>query len=132
MNFNKGDIVRHFKGNVYEIISFAIHTETEEKLVIYQDLKDKEKIWARPYEMFAGKVPGKDEYRFQKIREYGDWFTVKEMIDAVDSSSIMNYDGCGELYDVKEDKFIDIEDIEDIDFLENYNWNRYRIVWFNK
>ncbi|MDE3840752.1 hypothetical protein C0966_15855 [Bacillus methanolicus] len=45
---------RHFKGNIYEFICIAIHSETGEKLVIYKD--DKGKIFARPYEMFFDEV----------------------------------------------------------------------------
>jgi len=45
----EGEKYRHFKGTVYEIVSIAEHTETNEKLVIY---KNGENIWARPVSMF--------------------------------------------------------------------------------
>lgn len=58
---------RHFKGNVYEYIGTAIHSETEEKLVIYKN--DKGILFARPYEMFFELVEkeGKKMPRFEEI-----------------------------------------------------------------
>lgn len=54
-NFQPNDIVEHFKGGFYKIITFGINTETEEKMVVYQSLKD-QKVWIRPYDMFISKV----------------------------------------------------------------------------
>ena len=60
---------RHFKGNEYEVIGFARHSETEEKLVLYRNMKNPEEIWARPYEMFAETIllDGKEIKRFERI-----------------------------------------------------------------
>ena len=57
-----GDIVRHFKREtvenptteyLYKILAFAEHTETGEKLVVYQALYEPFKVCARPYEMLV-------------------------------------------------------------------------------
>lgn len=59
-NFRVNDIVRHFKGNLYRIVTFARNTETREKEVIYESLYEGEdgirEVWARPYKMFKEKV----------------------------------------------------------------------------
>lgn len=54
-DFQPGDTVQHFKGGFYKIVTIGINTETEEKMVVYQSLKDK-RVWIRPYEMFISKV----------------------------------------------------------------------------
>ncbi|MBR6701269.1 MAG: DUF1653 domain-containing protein [Firmicutes bacterium] len=68
-----GKKYRHFKGNEYIVLAVAMHTETEESLVVYQNLEDVNKVYARPYDMFAGDVDRekypevKQVYRFEEI-----------------------------------------------------------------
>lgn len=64
-----GGYYRHYKGNEYEAIGEAVHTETKEKLVIYRSLQDNSAVWARPYDMFFETivVDGNEVLRFTKI-----------------------------------------------------------------
>ncbi len=77
-----GDIVQHFKREwvspdsseyLYRILAFAQHTETGEKLVIYQALYPPFKTCARPFSMFMSEVDREkyptahQRYRFEKI-----------------------------------------------------------------
>ena len=52
----KKGIYRHYKGNEYEVITTAIHSETEEKMVVYRALYGEYGVWVRPYEMFVETV----------------------------------------------------------------------------
>ena len=47
---------RHFKGNRYEVIGTATHSETEETLVVYRALYGDYCLWVRPLTMFEEDV----------------------------------------------------------------------------
>lgn len=72
-DFRPGDTVQHFKGDFYKIITIGTNTETEEKMVVYQSLKD-QRVWIRPYDMFISKVDREkypnayQSYRLIKVR----------------------------------------------------------------
>ncbi len=62
---------RHYKGNFYQVIGTARHSETLEELVVYKALyKSKYKLWVRPKKMFLEKVEvdGKKVPRFRFIK----------------------------------------------------------------
>lgn len=62
-------VYRHYKGNYYAVICVAEHTETTEKMVIYQSLYDDFSLWSRPLEMFKSDVVhnGISQPRFIKV-----------------------------------------------------------------
>ena len=47
---------RHYKGNDYEVIGTARHSETEEPLVVYRTLYGDFSLWVRPLAMFTETV----------------------------------------------------------------------------
>lgn len=57
---------RHYKGNLYEVIGVARHSETEEQLVVYKPLYGEGELWVRPLQMFTETITvnGEDVQRF--------------------------------------------------------------------
>jgi hypothetical protein len=62
---------RHFKGNEYEVISIARHSETTEPMVVYRALYGDHGTWVRPADMWNETIErdGKTFKRFEKIDE---------------------------------------------------------------
>ena len=60
---------RHFKGNEYEVISVARHSETMEAMVVYRALYGDHGIWVRPADMWNETIErdGRTYQRFEKI-----------------------------------------------------------------
>ncbi|MGL5151013.1 MAG: DUF1653 domain-containing protein [Clostridium sp.] len=68
---NIGKIYRHFKGDLYLIEGICMHSETEEKMVLYRALYGDCGLYVRPYRMFLEMVPENkvnptnQKYRFE-------------------------------------------------------------------
>ena len=67
-------IYRHYKGNLYQVLHTAHHSETEEALVVYLCLYGEYGVWVRPLEMFTETVvvEGQSVPRFELIKELTD------------------------------------------------------------
>lgn len=68
-----GKRYRHFKGGIYVVLTIAVHSESDEPLVIYQTLDRPDLVWARPIFMFLSNVDHKkypdvkQEMRFEPM-----------------------------------------------------------------
>ncbi|WP_201546120.1 DUF1653 domain-containing protein [Psychrobacter immobilis] len=64
-------IYRHYKGNLYQVLHTAQHSETEEALVVYRCLYGEYGVWVRPLTIFSEivMIGGKEVARFKLIKE---------------------------------------------------------------
>jgi len=67
-----GKVYRHFKGNYYFVEDIAYDSETQERMVVYKPIyerNDKKKLWVRPEKMFLSETPERpDNITGQKYR----------------------------------------------------------------
>ena len=72
------EIYRHFKGNIYQIITLARHSEDGAMMVVYQQMYAPYEVYVRPLEMFMSRIDTRkypDErqvYRFEKLDIKGE------------------------------------------------------------
>jgi len=59
-------IYKHYKGNLYEVLATARHSETEEWMVIYRILYGDGSQWVRPFDMFTETI----ELKGEKVKRF--------------------------------------------------------------
>lgn len=123
----QGECYRHFKGDRYQVLAIAVHTETGEEMVVYQGLYGEHPVYVRPLQMFVSKV---DKERFPNIeQEYR--FELEEetaVADQTEQSHLVKFLECSSaaekvafLQSIKEEiteEFLDIA-AHSLDFVEN-------------
>ena len=115
-----GEFYRHFKNKQYQIVTIATHSETGEKMVVYQALYGSFQSYVRPYDMFISEVDHvkypdvEQKYRFaflespeaddQEAAEAAD----PNLIRFMDAESFSDkYEVFAQLKPVMTDKLID-------------------------
>ena len=80
---------RHFKGNPYEVIGIARHSETEEPMVVYRALYGDGGLWCRPASMWNETVSrdGKTYRRFYRLDRIERVEKYERLFDEVAASS---------------------------------------------
>ena len=63
----KGRMFVHFKGNRYQLVDFALDSETTELMVVYRALYGERSLWVRPAKMFFETV-SRDDYTGPRFR----------------------------------------------------------------
>lgn len=54
-------VYRHFKGTIYKVDAIAVHSESDELMVVYHKLGDLDQVWVRPLDSFLSPVD-KEKY----------------------------------------------------------------------
>lgn len=69
-NVEVGSLYRHYKGGLYYVEKIVFNTETEEEMVVYHAIDNKEKGYARPVEVFLQNIPKYNKNRINQNRRF--------------------------------------------------------------
>lgn len=78
-------VYRHYKGNLYEVVGLARHSETLEDMVVYKALYGEHGTWVRPACMWQNPIEsgGGTVKRFEYIGDYDDASRQHELLEAL-------------------------------------------------
>lgn len=85
-----GKVYRHFKGNYYFVEDIAYDSETQERMVVYKPLYDREdgrSLWLRPEKMFLEQIPERPDNitgqksRFELVNDFDTQKRKEEIYD---------------------------------------------------
>ena len=116
----KGEIYKHFKGNLYEVLTIAKHTETMEDMVVYREV-DGEKTYVRPLAMFVSKVDKEkypdvlQMYRFE-LQDEKSKLSIMDFLDLSTATEKIQY--LETMKDSITEEFVGIA-AQSLDFVEN-------------
>ena len=82
-----GQIYRHFKGGLYQIVAVAAHSETNERYVVYQALYGDMDVWVRPYDMFIGEV---DHMKYPDVQQKYRFELMNTLLNAAGNGDMWN------------------------------------------
>ena len=83
-------VYRHFKGNYYFVEDIAYDSETQERMVVYKPLYDREdgrSLWIRPEKMFLEQIPERPDNitgqksRFELVNDFDTQKRKEEIYD---------------------------------------------------